>query len=390
MRVLLTDKLITDFKAPSKPVTLSDLKSDNLSLIVRPSGTKTFIWLGRVQGKLVKKRLGDFGIHKLKDARDWADELTRQRDLGIEPEAKKATVEEVWKSYLARHLSSKKSRKTVEATVNRDVLPIIGERVFAEVTRKELAAVVNAKLATFPGTSNKVHAHVSALWRWATSTGIDISDTEINVYAGMKKPSGTNSRDRYLDHSEIKALWLATERLDGRERGLYRLLLLTGARRSEIAWLERRHVDLTNRQIIITPERSKNGYELRIPLNDLAMIEAKKLMATGSNSKWLFPAQGNGDADTAITNFTVMHARVLAASGTSDWVRHDLRRTFTTLMAEIGVEQIVVESMTNHVSGMLSGIAGVYNRFKYVDEQRDAARRYGEFIAALVAGQSTP
>jgi integrase len=52
---------------------------------------------------------------------------------------------------------------------------------------------------------------------------------------------------------------------------------------------------------------------------------------------------------------------------------HDLRRTFASEMAGLGVSQVVVEKLINHVSGgALSPIAAIYNRYSYMEEQRAA------------------
>jgi hypothetical protein len=54
------------------------------------------------------------------------------------------------------------------------------------------------------------------------------------------------------------------------------------------------------------------------------------------------------------------------------WRLHDLRRTAATMMAEMGVAPWIVEAILNHVSGHKAGVAGIYNRAKYIDEMRQA------------------
>lgn len=43
----------------------------------------------------------------------------------------------------------------------------------------------------------------------------------------------------------------------------------------------------------------------------------------------------------------------------------------------------VVEKLLNHVSGSLGGVTGVYNRYHYLDEKRDACKRYEEWLSQL-------
>ena len=57
-------------------------------------------------------------------------------------------------------------------------------------------------------------------------------------------------------------------------------------------------------------------------------------------------------------------------------------------MARLGVQIQVVEKLLNHTSGTLAGVAGIYNRFAYADEMRDAAERWGEFVTGLVSANA--
>jgi hypothetical protein len=50
----------------------------------------------------------------------------------------------------------------------------------------------------------------------------------------------------------------------------------------------------------------------------------------------------------------------------------DLLRTYVTNLAELGVAPHVIERSLNHVSGTISGVAAVYNRYTYLQEMRAA------------------
>ena len=66
---------------------------------------------------------------------------------------------------------------------------------------------------------------------------------------------------------------------------------------------------------------------------------------------------------------------------------HDLRRTLATGMASLAVAPHVVERILNHTSGTFGGVAGVYNRFGYLPEMRDALDRWSQFVASLTKDQ---
>ena len=58
------------------------------------------------------------------------------------------------------------------------------------------------------------------------------------------------------------------------------------------------------------------------------------------------------------------------------WTLHDCRRTFATNMAKLGVRLEVTEKLLNHVSGSTGGIVGVYMKYNFESEMRDAISRW--------------
>jgi integrase len=68
--------------------------------------------------------------------------------------------------------------------------------------------------------------------------------------------------------------------------------------------------------------------------------------------------------------------RVLATQVSPDgglrWTLHDLRRTFATTAARLGIAPHVVEKCLNHSGGTIRGVAAVYNRYAFDAEKRQA------------------
>lgn len=77
--------------------------------------------------------------------------------------------------------------------------------------------------------------------------------------------------------------------------------------------------------------------------------------------------------------------RIMAASGTTGWHRHDVRRTGATLLGELGVEPHVVEAALNHmhVGGQL---AALYNRARYRPQVAAALQRLADALDGIAAG----
>lgn len=49
-------------------------------------------------------------------------------------------------------------------------------------------------------------------------------------------------------------------------------------------------------------------------------------------------------------------------------------------MARLKVPPHVVEKILNHTSGTFSGVAGVYNRYGYDDEKREALNKWADWL----------
>ena len=87
--------------------------------------------------------------------------------------------------------------------------------------------------------------------------------------------------------------------------------------------------------------------------------------------------------------------RVRQKADVAPWQLHDLRRTTATSWARLGVAPHIVEKLLNHTfgslinqtNGVISAVAGVYNRHAYVDEMRAAMSRWEAHLGLLLRSQ---
>jgi integrase len=101
----------------------------------------------------------------------------------------------------------------------------------------------------------------------------------------------------------------------------------------------------------------------------------------------LFPAEGYDDRPCA--GWSRGFARLEQLSGVRGFVLHDLRRTFATELASLGVAIHVIEKLLNHTSGQISGVAAIYNRFSYAKEMREAIETWEAHLASLLPQETT-
>jgi integrase len=188
---------------------------------------------------------------------------------------------------------------------------------------------------------------------------------------------------RDLSDDELKAVWQASEAIGWPFGPLVQLLILTGQRRGEIAGMRWGEIDLDARKWTLPAMRSKNGIEHQIPLSEPALAILRGLPKVGG--KYVFTISGAAP----VKGFDGAKKRLdaLLPPDMQQWVLHDLRRTFASGCARLGVDLHVVEKCLNHTSGSFAGIVSVYQRHDFAGEKCACMQAWGRFIEALVSGE---
>jgi integrase len=185
-----------------------------------------------------------------------------------------------------------------------------------------------------------------------------------------------------LSDAELLAIWKATE--EGTEfNKIVRLLLLSGQRRTEVGGMCWSELDLDGATWIIPSERAKNGREHWVPLGSLA-LEVIRSVPEVVDRDLLFGAR----ADRGFTGWAefkkLLDRRLGDAAG--PWTLHDLRRTVSTRLGDLGTEPHIVEQLLNH-RGHKRGVAGRYNHSKYTAAVRNAVATWNNHIIGLIEGR---
>ena len=219
---------------------------------------------------------------------------------------------------------------------------------------------------------------MSAFCTWAAKEGL----IDSNPVSFTNKAVEKGSRQRVLTDVELATIWRAVT--DGHYGAIIRLLMLTGARRDEIASLRWNEIDLEAATITLGPARTKNRREHVIPLSPpvLAILGAQPRQGTrghvfGRGVDRGFQDWSGSKADLDARIATARKGRAL------DWTPHDFRRSLSTALHErFAVLPHVVEAILGHT---VKGIGGVYNKAIYLDERRRALERWADHVVKLVA-----
>ncbi|HZS56805.1 MAG TPA: site-specific integrase [Bryobacteraceae bacterium] len=340
----------------------------NFGVRVSQGGAKTFVVLLGRNGN--RHTIGRYPIISLQEARSEARRLLAERTLG-QHQPQSITFERALPIFIASQYQGKRdrSRKETERLLKRHFLPKFrGDRV-SNISTERLSLILNS-LEDTPSLQRHALMAGSTFLRWCVNNRY----INHNPSQGLKFAKG-KSRTRTLTNEEISSVWRAT-----RERTnfnlIVRLCLLIGQRRGEVGGLRAEYIDWQNQTITFPPEAVKNNREHTIPFGKLAAA----ILITLPKEGYLFP--GNHGAE-CFNGYSKCKRALDKKCKIEHWTLHDLRRTFATNLAGKGTAPHIVERLLNHVTGIISGVASVYNKYSYMNEMREAVAAWEDQLKRL-------
>jgi integrase len=374
-------------KAPSPlvgRVDYFDQRTSGLGLRVSPRGGKIWFVMYRVKGDPKKRRLtlDGYPALTLADARERAQEVRLAASRGQDPAAEKqelkaaATFATLATEYLDKHAKRKKrSWKEDERAINRELVPVWGRRKVHDIRRKDVLDLLDRIVDRgSPIQANRTLALVRKIFNWGIGRGI----VEHNPCLQVEAPSSEHQRQRVLSKDEIRALWGAFDGLGPIMGSMFKLRLLTAQRGGEVQSMRWQDIDLDNASWTIPPEHAKNGLAHFVPLSAAAVALLSALRSLAGNSAWVFPSR---TTEHHIDSVQKAASRVRVASGVTDFVLHDLRRTAASYMTGMGISRLVVGKILNHVE---QGVTQVYDRHSYDMEKRAALKAWAAELRAII------
>jgi integrase len=363
----LTTRSIEAAKPAATRYELPDGGCRGLYLITQPSGIKSWACRFRLNGKSQKLTLGQFPTVSLAKARKLAASAMEQLARGIDPAAERRearsadrhqdTVERLAILFIEQHAKRKTrvaSWKAVEGTFRREVLPVWGSRPIADIRRRDVADLVNAVAMTRPIMANRMLAHLSRFFRWCVARDW-LSGSPC---VGVERPAPETVRSRCLTDDEVRRFWSATDTLPKPFGDIYRLLLLSAARKQEIGGMRWAELDIARRLWVLPAARNKAGVDLVRPLGPQAWAI---ITAQPRSSDFVFGRNRSGLAH--------LKPQLDRAMQIPAWRNHDLRRVGRSLLARGRVNSDVAEMLLGH---LLPGLRKTYDVHGYLDEKRAA------------------
>jgi integrase len=346
----LTETDLRKLKDPDR----EKLIGDERGLYIRcyPSGRRTWLYRSRKGGSWKTRNLGEWPGVSLAEARNKAATLSKY----VLPES--ATFGSLLDEWFQRRIEPRyKVTKNIEVYVNRGKADL-GNVQLSSLNTKRLTDALIEYAEAAPVAANRCLSNWKLALKYAVERGL-IERSPLENSTSAVAGGDEKSRDRVLTDDEIRALWN-----DPHDHApLLKFLLLTGLRISEAQ--SATHANINGDALHIPENKSSRPHW--VYLSPLARA------LTGDHDGYLFAQRSN----------TAVQAR-LKRQGVG-WTPHDLRRTFATRLAGLGVATHVIEKCLNH---SLGGVLAIYNRHAYEAERQEAAIRWADEVLRIVEAKA--
>ncbi|KDC50738.1 tyrosine-type recombinase/integrase [Pseudoalteromonas fuliginea] len=346
----------------------------------------------------------NFPDMSLSDARIESGLIKQQIKNGVDPLAERArqigsdiiTINDLFDDLYSAKLIKLENPDIPLKIFNKNIKPTIGKLKIDDVNARDIRAIITkVNESGRPSISNKALLLCKNLFEHGAKLGL----TQKNPAAPFNESDAggpSKSRDRALSLQEIETTFdvlRENSTIFTRDNYLVMVLLLIfGNRKTELTEAKWEEFDF-NEKIWNLGKRNKKKKHIQIPIADEVIPIFEELKVKSCGSEYVFPARKASKKGHMCEN-TLNHAlakmfsksvskksypNLLEPRGIKQFTIHDLRRTCRSLFAELGYEGNEVTRYLNHT---IRGVAGIYNRYDYLDERRK--------LASIMANQILP
>lgn len=385
------------------------MTAPGLGLRATPAGKPAYIFQSEYQGKTLRLTIGGPDVWSIEQARTKAKDLQRLIDDGKDPrDVKRAnlqakalqaaedaanalTVGDIWPRYLAEGHPKRRDAWKPSYRASLDVMAVPGgvpkqrgkgltrpgpiypllALTLGEVTEDALQIWFEREAKTGKHQATRALMMFRGFLRWCAARPEyrKLVDRDAGRAPAILENLPTNRhRTDALEAAQVPGWWQGVEQLSNRTASVYlRALLLTGARREELAGLTWANVDFQWRKLTIA---DKVDATRTIPLSPYL---AQLLATLPRVNEFVFASACKaGRLSDARTN----HNRALQSANIAHLTIHGLRRSFSLLGEAAGAPAGAIAQVMGHrPSAVAEG---------YRPRSIDALRPYLEKIEAHI------
>jgi integrase len=189
-------------------------------------------------------------------------------------------------------------------------------------------------------------------------------------------------RQHALTDAELVEVWKAVGSLDPTFCALFRVLILTGQRRGEVAGMRWDEIGADGLGTIPAHRmKAKLAHEVPLPPMALDIVKAMPRIEGG-------PFVFTGRFGTKpVVSFGLVKGRLdEATADVRPWRTHDLRRTKRSGMSKLKIRPDIAERVIAHIPG--SDVAKAYDVFAYRVEKAEALQAWADYVSRLLNPQA--
>ncbi|PZV34545.1 tyrosine-type recombinase/integrase [Mesorhizobium kowhaii] len=398
---MLTDTAIKALKAQHKLYKVSD--RDGMYVVVQPSGAIVFRYDYRLNGRRETLTLGRYGPEGLSLARarekliDAKRAISEGRSPAQEKQHDKRRLKEAKRfgefgeKWFQESRMADSTRAMRRSIYERDILPMFRNKLLTEIAPDDLRMMCGkVKDRGAPATAVHVRDIVKLIFAFAILHGEKVANPADEV--GPASIATFVPKDRSLSPAEIRVMLGQLEHvptLPTIRLGM-KLFLLTMVRKSELQDATWDEVDFENAVWSIPKERMKRSKAHNVYLSEQAVDIFIALKTCAGNSRYVLPSRYDADAPMSRATFNRITTAVVVRAKKEGlplepFTVHDLRRTGSTLLNELGFNSDWIEKCLAHEDGRSS--RGVYNKAEYEHQRRHMMQEWSNMLDAWVLGQ---
>jgi len=398
---MLTDTAIKALRSQKKLYKVSD--RDGMYVVVQPSGAIVFRYDYRLNGRRETLTLGRYGPDGLSLARarekliDAKRAISEGRSPAQEKQHDKRRLKEAKRfgefgeKWFQESRMAESTRAMRRSIYERDILPTFRNRLLTEIAPDDLRMMCGkVKDRGAPATAVHVRDIVKLIFAFAILHGEKVANPADEV--GPASIATFVPKDRSLSPAEIRVMLGQLEHvptLPTIRLGM-KLFLLTMVRKSELQDATWDEVDFENAVWSIPKERMKRSKAHNVYLSQQAVDIFIALKTCAGNSRYVLPSRYDADAPMSRATFNRITTAVVIRAKKEGlplepFTVHDLRRTGSTLLNELGFNSDWIEKCLAHEDGRSS--RGVYNKAEYEHQRRHMMQEWSNMLDAWVLGQ---
>ncbi len=299
--------------------------------------------------RLRQVRIGQAESMSLEEARERARTLKNKVLMGFDVLEHKEKIKQVptfreftQNKYIPHAQAYKRSWEYDKSMIDKKMLGIWGRKKMNEFKPGDLLEFQsNLVRQNFkPASVNRVMALVKHIFnlaeRWEL---IDRAPTR-----NVSKLADNGARERYLSPDELSRLLKELDNCKSQVvPDIIKLLILTGARKTEVVELPWAELDFEEGTWTLPAERNKGKREKTIPLSDAALTLLKGHM--GNGSEYVFPNPATGEP---MKHFHGTWDRIRRNAGVPDLRVHDIRHSFASMLINSGHSLYEIQKLLGH------------------------------------------